>query len=381
MISAAALQQRSLRKVETRDASTTVAEPMLCSSSEEYLALMQETYFEQYADIIEPYTMRSVLTPLDKESAAAIVAHFTEFGETWTDDAARLPACLHRLADAIDAAQAALSTPFVFVRGSSRSPKDAALVHPGFPALFARCLERVCADEAALVSSGLGVGSSDLNHRLHALYIASTLGLRVSSGLDGVRLLCASARMQNDLKEYIAGLAPTFNIVVREFAYFPVELELRGFVCGKSLTALTQYNPYVFFPRLAASRAFIEDLVRRFVAELGDRIPLQNYVLDLVVRSRDCPSPLDDDPAAGSGAGVAPRGDFNADASLMVNVIELNPLAEFAGDGLFSWVTDKPILLGTAPFEFRVLTSEASLAATAATLQGAWRRYLSPSSE
>ncbi len=35
--------------------------------------------------------------------------------------------------------------------------------------------------------------------------------------------------------------------------------------------------------------------------------------------------------------------------------IEINPLAEFAGEGLFNWVTDKPILLGKKAFEFRIL--------------------------
>jgi hypothetical protein len=34
--------------------------------------------------------------------------------------------------------------------------------------------------------------------------------------------------------------------------------------------------------------------------------------------------------------------------------VELNPLAEFTGCGLFDFQRDRAILLGQAPFEFRV---------------------------
>jgi len=40
-----------------------------------------------------------------------------------------------------------------------------------------------------------------------------------------------------------------------------------------------------------------------------------------------------------------------------VYIVELNPFAEFAGGGLFTWVNDMDSLLGKKPFEFRVLTA------------------------
>ena len=41
--------------------------------------------------------------------------------------------------------------------------------------------------------------------------------------------------------------------------------------------------------------------------------------------------------------------------SLKLYIVELNPLAEFAGTGLFKWHVkhDKAVLLGIEPFEFR----------------------------
>lgn len=37
-----------------------------------------------------------------------------------------------------------------------------------------------------------------------------------------------------------------------------------------------------------------------------------------------------------------------------VLIVEINPLAEFAGTGMFTWEHDKNVLLGESPFEFRL---------------------------
>ena len=38
----------------------------------------------------------------------------------------------------------------------------------------------------------------------------------------------------------------------------------------------------------------------------------------------------------------------------ILKVVEINPLAEFAGTGLFTWEEDRDILIGNEPFEFRI---------------------------
>lgn len=343
-------------------------EPALCENSEQYHALMSETYFERYMDIIAPFTFASTVVPMSREAASGLVAMHAAAAGSWCSAPIRDDEALSSLASAIDQAHAALGVEYFFVRFSSRSPKDAALLVPNFGRLFRACFDHISADE---VAAGAG-SSSPLNRRMHALYVASTIGLRVRSGAEAIALLASSKRVQNDLSEFILGIVPELNVVVREFCYFPVELELRAFVYAGVLTAVTQYNNYVFFPRLVAVRARLEQLVREFVATLGPSLTLANYVLDLVLVSPCFHSPFDT-----SGEEHLARCDFAHDP-LEVRVIELNPLAEFAGTGLFSFTEpgDREILLGRAPFEFRVRESEAGLQLEAATLPQDWQAFL-----
>jgi len=47
--------------------------------------------------------------------------------------------------------------------------------------------------------------------------------------------------------------------------------------------------------------------------------------------------------------------DRNSYENLAGKIIEINPLAEFASSGLFSFEKDKKILLGMSDFEFRLV--------------------------
>jgi hypothetical protein len=51
-------------------------------------------------------------------------------------------------------------------------------------------------------------------------------------------------------------------------------------------------------------------------------------------------------------------------------------LAEFAGSGLFSWTTDKDVLLGKKPFEFRYHTSVPAPSTVLANMTPEWRTVL-----
>jgi hypothetical protein len=46
------------------------------------------------------------------------------------------------------------------------------------------------------------------------------------------------------------------------------------------------------------------------------------------------------------------------DHSFKAFVVEINPLAEFTGFGLFDWLTDWKVIQGASPFEFRIATEE-----------------------
>ena len=79
------------------------------------------------------------------------------------------------------------------------------------------------------------------------------------------------------------------------------------------------------------NKQFILKSIERFFDEerLLERLPFENCVLDLILVERDA-------------------------HDYQIFLCEINPLAEFAGTGLFSWLTDREILLGRQPFEFRI---------------------------
>jgi len=79
---------------------------------------------------------------------------------------------------------------------------------------------------------------------------------------------------------------------------------------------------------LQVMKSFIEN-------ELVPKVPLNNFVIDIMLVSQT--------PEQGSYS------------NLKVYIVEINPFAEFAGEGLFSWTYESHILKGKAPFEFRVV--------------------------
>jgi hypothetical protein len=62
-----------------------------------------------------------------------------------------------------------------------------------------------------------------------------------------MNLLNHSVRIAQDLDRALEkGTAGDVQIIVREWVDLPIEAELRGFVCGGKLTALTQYVSFTF---------------------------------------------------------------------------------------------------------------------------------------
>jgi len=189
--------------------------------------------------------------------------------------------------------------------------------------------------------------NSPLNRKLHALYRASTWCLACENGQRACQLFIEADRTFNDLKDHANGnIHCDFNVVVREFRLFPVELEFRGFVYKRKLTALTQYNEMCFFPAL---RTLQDQILARITADftrLLGTIPLDNFVVDFVLATKT-------ESANPETELLNKRLELSID-QYQVWVVELNPFAEFAGAGLFSWLVDKPVLLGRTPLEFRI---------------------------
>jgi hypothetical protein len=106
--------------------------------------------------------------------------------------------------------------------------------------------------------------------------------------------------------------------------------EFRVFIFKRQWTGLTQYNEYIVDKYLLKNKESILKSIKDFFQNenLLERIPYENCVLDLIFIENQ------------------------------VYICEINPLAEFAGTGLFSWLTDRDILLGRQEFEFRIRENE-----------------------
>ena len=173
---AALLQGVKLKKVKKKQ-QTSVTLPTLCNNSEEYNDLMEETFMEEYFDVINTFSFGTRFLELSTDTAAALVIAHEEFLENKCSSFEDNP-CLTALARSIDSEQQTAQWPSIFVRLSSRSPKDAALSSPKFTDLYNSELEVLEVEEKDIQVSE----SNDVNRRLHALYRASSWALRTLNG-------------------------------------------------------------------------------------------------------------------------------------------------------------------------------------------------------
>eukprot|EP01106_Pelomyxa_sp_JSP_P015412 TRINITY_DN52_c0_g1_i15.p1 TRINITY_DN52_c0_g1~~TRINITY_DN52_c0_g1_i15.p1 ORF type:complete len:321 (-),score=71.82 TRINITY_DN52_c0_g1_i15:195-1157(-) len=297
---------------------------------------MSETYIEKYYDQIKDFTFRSTFRLLSRETAGALCSEHAKYKAdktaTWGGNQ-----LLCALATSIDQAKAELAVPWVFIRLSSRSPKDAPMTLPSFRSVYDKEFQWVLNDEHGLPP----YSGQELNRKLCAIYRATTFSMRVATGADAVNLLVRSDRIQGDLENFHRGqITEQFSVVIREFRTFDPDLEFRGFVYKGKFTALTQYNDYTYFPKLVARKQQILELIQReYALRVLPNVKLSSYVIDFVL----CV------PSEQGYAGRADRFD-----NLGLWVVEVNPLAEFAGTGMFTWEKDRDVLLGKQPFEFRM---------------------------
>ncbi|CAF0946305.1 unnamed protein product [Adineta ricciae] len=289
--------------------------------------MMDETQFERYYEAIKQWTFPSVILPANENQIVALRNGHELFKSlSSTDDDEKTEECFRKYPDLAELAaridSCSIKRP-VFVRLSTRSPKDAVLLlnKDKFKQIFQQIFNELKSDE-----------TSKHNQQMIALDEASIRILAVYDGFHAVQLLLASERIQDDLKSSLS-----LNLIVREFLMDRQSLksEFRAFIYKRKLTALTQYNEYIVDRVLIEQKRIVLESVENFfkTENLLEQIPYDNCVLDLILIE-------------------------NSPGNYRVYICEVNPLAEFAGTGLFSWLNDRAILLGDAPFEFRIRESE-----------------------
>ena len=278
-------------------------EEMIVKDEADYFRLMKETYFERYYSLIEEFTFKSVIIPLTMEDIQALQDAHRIFLTQGDDGDIDLGAVKAKIEEGITKVRKkTMEDSRVFVRLSSRSPKDAIYHLTRFPGLYQDKLELLQDQE-------------DILCKLHAFYQASTKVLAVSEPGQATELLTKSERIQGDLEVCLSNKEP-MSLVVRQFVSFPVKNELRGFVYKGVLTALTQYNNLAFFPEHREGKREVEGKVRSFIAGFIRALEttLTSFIVDLV---------LDDEGK--------------------VWAVEVNPFGELAGSCLFGWSKDRSV--------------------------------------
>jgi len=308
-------KKNALKKAEVSRKENTGPQEMIMKETEDFYRMLKETYFEAYYDQIEEFTFKSVILPMTIDDTKALMDAYTKFMDG-TDKDVDLSVVDAKIDEGIRLIREKANKECkVFVRLSSRSPKDAIYHLESFPSLIQEKL------------SGFENGREDLYSKLHAFYMASTEIMAVSSGREATDLMRRSDRIQGDMEEAIKNSEP-MNLIIREFVNFPVKNELRGFVHKGVFTALTQYNNLAYFPEHIESKAEVEEKVKSFVKVFIKAMEsvLDSFVMDIVI-----------------------------DDAGKVWVVEVNPFGEMAGSCLFEWSRDRAILMGREPFQFRIV--------------------------
>eukprot|EP01087_Luapelamoeba_hula_P023840 TRINITY_DN8860_c0_g1_i3.p1 TRINITY_DN8860_c0_g1~~TRINITY_DN8860_c0_g1_i3.p1 ORF type:complete len:471 (+),score=65.27 TRINITY_DN8860_c0_g1_i3:52-1464(+) len=332
----------------------------------EHISRKDEYRIERWYEWIEPYTFTTHVLPLPYEEAEVLkeyrelskmimVSHdiqAVEGGskadahtgiESWNsssyknaDEAIRHNSVwfdekqkeiLQSLTNRLDAA----IQPFVqssggaFVKLSTRSPKDAALVGTKMQDII----------EAGIKASTLKHDSPEALIEDIVLFTrAGSLALKVTSGMEAIELLVRSQRTYEDISllELIGGRDNfDMQLIVREWCeeLLP-EWEFRAFVHNKEMTAMTHYYPFTYVPEIHEKKKEIEVRLLEFWASIKDRILLEDYTVDFAI---------------------------SPDLS-KIWIVEINNPPPVAGVALFDWdsAADRKIIK-EGPFEFRVLSA------------------------
>jgi len=291
---------------------------------------------ERWLPLVADLSFPSASLPLPREACAALLAA----GEATS-------AAATGLARDIDEAMAERGWDRVFVKLSTRSPKDA-------PQILERAAE-------AFRDRGGPLLPLQERARLLAELVQQQFG--VSSGAEAVALLTSSARVREDLEYSLE--APCYeelslHVVLRRYdGAIPIANEFRGIVWDGSLNALGQYYHPLVFPELEGQRGRIESDLRALHESLQPKLSAAGFTHCII--------------------------DFAWLGPGNVRIIEINPfdgvaLGCFPGStGLFRWddENDRQIIT-QGPFQFRIREKPLSDAALKLKLNTTWRDIVAP---
>jgi hypothetical protein len=131
----------------------------------------------------------------------------------------------------------------------------------------------------------LQISSLEVN-QFKYLSICNSLikSLKVKNGKEAMDLICNSQRVADDLSRELKYSDDfSLNIVIREWNdSLSYEMEFRGFVCKNNLTAISQYDSYLYSKKLNDEKDEIENKITTFFNEnLKEKLKhLDSYIID-----------------------------------------------------------------------------------------------------
>ena len=268
-----------------------------------------KTNIENWYPYLKKYTIKTSFLDLSKDEASILIKLYENKYNLNSLSSSEVY-LFHSLENRINSEMTLISSSKqAFVRLSTRSPKDSKKARDKRIQRYKEEINNV---------------ENDDNIKTLALLKSYLHGLRVTSGAEALELLCDSERVYDDLRDAIDKTDPfSMNIGICEWVDIPFEMEFRGFVKNKQLTALTQYYHYIYFKDLPRQKEIITNAILKFFDEIKDIIQLKDYIIDFVI--------------------IPER----------IMVLEFNPFVPGTEAGLFSWKTEKNIL-EQGPFEFRI---------------------------
>ena len=305
--------------------------------------------------VFQRYTTATTFVTLSEKETRMLYDAHVPFYE-WQEATSRTAliklvshsAVLRAVSARIDAAREVLHGDGVFVKLTSRSPKDVAVrdASQQFTEHLHAAVRRVLQDSgtrskpddantdpAAVAETTLATVTDPrecvpiVPRREAALSRLNQemLGaMRVTSGLEALVLLLRSQRVHQDLGQLLQ-LAPHLHIAamiaVRSWSAPLIQAsdsEFRCFIHQNRLTAITPYDDLLYSQKIAAAPATLFRNIRLFWREQLQAAlsSFGSYILDVVILAKG-----------------------------EVHVLELNPFHIGAGTGLFRWRTDRQLLL------------------------------------
>lgn len=267
--------------------------------------------------LVQEYTFRTIFIPLTLSEAKAIQAfHDVSWRHLRKHLTAEEITILRTLEEEIDQQLRGEFPNGAFVRLCGRSPKDGEPLHK----------ERIFQQyEENLKATQLLHPEYDLTTK-KMIAIAQTNYLKVQSGSEVMSLLLTSERVYADMIDWIKYGEPE-QICLRDWSpEMSMDFEFRVFVCSDTITAISQYDHYSYYPHLSQHLDFLKEGIEVLWKKFHYRVGVGSYIFDVAYLSK----------------------------SQSFVVIEFSPFFPCTGPALFNWTLDKDILEGRFPFEFRI---------------------------